>query len=762
MSNQCKVSVIVPVYNVEDYLRETLDSIVNQTLDDFEIILIDDGSSDNSPNIIKEYEEKYNNVISIFQNNSGPGQARNNGIQIARGKYIVFVDSDDVLPRDSLEVRYNIAEETESDIVVCATCMYDGEKMWPVKTHFFEEGAKDIKKNYELFWMMGPCNKIYATDLIRDIEFPKGINYGEDQVFVTKAYIRAKKIFSSQYISYYYRIRKEAGGSLTQQVFVNPHNVINDIKKSWILALEEINSYIDNEHIARELEKAYLIRLIDINIWPPFKKAIVSRDINVQIEAIKGMIEILDTIDPIIFNQLEKLRWILINGVIDKFLFLSSDAKKQYIELLVKAYKKLDDYNINQLRYNYKRMMKYVEKSVKHNSEKYIYFYLVRRNISRRITKFKNKVDRNSNKVMFYMCSLLPTKKSKVILASNKSDSLTGNLKSIYYELKERNISDVKLYLDSKRSKIETLKMYYDFATAKTILLDDYYRQLYGLKFKKNVEIIQVWHACGAFKKFGFSAIGKKDGNSAKFEERAHSHYTKVIASSKNIKEEYSEAFNIDKNNVLALGVPRTDNLLDNDYKEYITNKLLDENPMLENKKIITYAPTFRGGAKERQQFKLKLDPVRILRELGDEYVLVLKLHPSVKFGLNDILEIPNEFTDRILSLDSSIDINELLVITDIVITDYSSVVFEAALLDKKILFYAYDKQQYLGERDFYYDYDEFVPGPIAYSNTDIIEVIKDNKFDSKKVEVFRNKFFDSNDGKASKRLVDYITSTDK
>lgn len=299
--------------------------------------------------------------------------------------------------------------------------------------------------------------------------------------------------------------------------------------------------------------------------------------------------------------------------------------------------------------------------------------------------------------------------------------------------------------------------MYYNFATAKYIILDDYYSQLYGLKFKKNVEIVQVWHACGAFKKFGFSSIGKADGNTEEFERRAHGHYTKVITSSKNINKYYAEAFNIDESKVLALGVPRTDILLNNDYKEYITHKLENNYPGIKNKKIITYAPTFRGGPKERQNFKLELDPVKILENIGEDYVIILKLHPSVKNGIEDVINIPNNLKDRILNLNSETDINDLIMVSDILISDYSSVVFEGAFLNKKMILFAYDKEEYLAERDFYYDYDNFVPGPIAYTNDDIIKIIKENKFDLEKVNKFKKEFFDYTDGKSSERFVEYI-----
>jgi len=96
--NRIKVSVIIPVFNVEDYIEDTLRSLVNQTLSPIEIIMVDDGSKDKSADIIKEYQEKYKNITYMKQVNSGPGVARNKGIQTARGEYISFVDSDDILP----------------------------------------------------------------------------------------------------------------------------------------------------------------------------------------------------------------------------------------------------------------------------------------------------------------------------------------------------------------------------------------------------------------------------------------------------------------------------------------------------------------------------------------------------------------------------------------------------------------------------------------------------------------------------------------
>jgi len=120
-----KISVIIPVYNVEKYLPSCLDSIINQTLEDIEIICVDDGSTDNSLKILKSYQEKDNRIKIITQENQYAGVARNNGMSVAIGKYFSFLDSDDFFEKTMLEEMYNRAEKDNSDVVVCGFYSYD-------------------------------------------------------------------------------------------------------------------------------------------------------------------------------------------------------------------------------------------------------------------------------------------------------------------------------------------------------------------------------------------------------------------------------------------------------------------------------------------------------------------------------------------------------------------------------------------------------------------------------------------------------------
>ncbi|MDY3206012.1 glycosyltransferase family 2 protein [Clostridium baratii] len=317
MNKEYKLSVIIPVYNVEEYLVETLDSVVNQTMDNYEIILVNDGSTDNSQSIIDDYAKRYENIVSIYQENSGPGKARNKGIDVSRGEYIIFVDSDDIIPRDALLKRYNHAIDNNADIAVCATHLYDGEKDWPIKNHFLEEGFKNITNDLELLWMMGPCNKIYKKRIIEDIRFPEDINYGEDQVFVLRAYLATNKIYSSKYVGYYYRMRRENGGSLTQQAFVNPSKVIDDITVLWKLVSHDIDFTIKNEDIRENIKKAYFYRLVNVNVWPPLKEAFIGEKTSDKNKVYESMQNLINIVNREQFQKLGKIKKIIFNIIYD-------------------------------------------------------------------------------------------------------------------------------------------------------------------------------------------------------------------------------------------------------------------------------------------------------------------------------------------------------------------------------------------------------------------------------------------------------------
>ena len=167
-----KVSVIVPVYNVEKYIRKCLDSLVNQTLENIEIIIVDDGSTDTSKDIIKEYMDKYKNIKYYQKENGGLGDARNYGLQYATGKYIAFLDSDDYIRVRTYQLMYEKAEKEDSDIVECNFYWtYQNRKRKDIGEKYF--GKQEMfEKARVIAW-----NKLYRKEMLdrANVEFPKDL-----------------------------------------------------------------------------------------------------------------------------------------------------------------------------------------------------------------------------------------------------------------------------------------------------------------------------------------------------------------------------------------------------------------------------------------------------------------------------------------------------------------------------------------------------------------------------------------------------------
>jgi len=187
-----KISIIIPVYNTEQYLKKCIDSMINQTLKDIEIIIINDGSTDNSKKIIESYDDK--RIKFIDKNNSGIGSTRNLGIDISKGEYISFIDSDDYIKDDFCEKMYNKAVNDNCDIVIC-DYYEDKGKLEHIKFDSFEDTS--LEKNPQLInnVNLGPCNKIYKKELFKKKKnrFVENLKY-EDVPLVCKLLSEAKKI----------------------------------------------------------------------------------------------------------------------------------------------------------------------------------------------------------------------------------------------------------------------------------------------------------------------------------------------------------------------------------------------------------------------------------------------------------------------------------------------------------------------------------------------------------------------------------------
>lgn len=215
-----KVSVIVPVYNAGKYLQECIDSILNQTLFDLELILVDDGSTDDSPEICEQFAKKDARVRCIHQANAGAAAARNQGMNVARGEYIAFVDSDDWIDADMYKRMVDTAKENNCDLVIC-DCLKESDSGSHLYTHGLPAGFYDRKRMYSVYFpqLLMPDTMEYPVTisswllLIRrevitanQITFPEGMRFSEDLLFGSEVgHFAQSMTYLKEYAPYHYR-----------------------------------------------------------------------------------------------------------------------------------------------------------------------------------------------------------------------------------------------------------------------------------------------------------------------------------------------------------------------------------------------------------------------------------------------------------------------------------------------------------------------------------------------------------------------------
>lgn len=232
-----KITVIVPIYNVEEYLNDSINSIVNQTYKNLEIILVNDGSTDNSKNICEAYRDKYENIILINKENGGLSDSRNAGLEVATGKYIMFVDSDDTLYNNSCEVMYNAITSKKANFVTANYInMDDDGTVWKIPIFDIQKYKNfklDINDYRDSFFVMNSsvCNKIFDKQFIdeNNFRFKVGIP-AEDAVFTTLAFIKSDNVWYIPDIMYKYRQRKN-NNSISNNCSLKYFNGINTAYK---------------------------------------------------------------------------------------------------------------------------------------------------------------------------------------------------------------------------------------------------------------------------------------------------------------------------------------------------------------------------------------------------------------------------------------------------------------------------------------------------------------------------------------------------
>ncbi len=356
--------------------------------------------------------------------------------------------------------------------------------------------------------------------------------------------------------------------------------------------------------------------------------------------------------------------------------------------------------------------------------------------------------------------------KKKVIIIEPTKATLSPELQKICDLLAQEFDFDIHIhflrhFFLSKKLYIKRCEtLIKDIATAKYVFTNEAVDVFSGINLRQETQFANVWHGCGAFKKFGMSTADKIFGSSRTTLEKYPPHRccSFVTVSSPEVRWAYAEAMNLPIEKILPLGISRTDIFFDETFVQKSRKRLDFLFPEARGKKIILYAPTFRGRVAKAHLPKWFSIP-RFYEALSDDYVLICKHHPYLKKRP----AIPEKYRSFAVDFTDVLNIENLLCLADICISDYSSLVFEYSLFERPILFFNFDMDEYNDWRGFYYDYDEMTPGPCFNTNRAMIDYIQhiDERFDRQRVIDFKNKFMSSCDGHSTERLFSQMFGDD-
>ena len=348
---------------------------------------------------------------------------------------------------------------------------------------------------------------------------------------------------------------------------------------------------------------------------------------------------------------------------------------------------------------------------------------------------------------------------SNLLFLSEQDNKLANNMQTLLDKIYQRNLNkcfNINFSLRKKTSEkvslYSSIRMLYLIAMADIILVDDHIPIFDWLLLKEDTKVIQIWHAGAGFKGVGYSRWGH-DGSPGPFS--CHRQYTYCISGSEKISHFFSEQFGILEEQIIPTGMPRMDNYLDKDHIKNIKEKLYKDYPFLENRNIVLFAPTYRGQNRKNAYYPYeKIDFESLFNYCQRTNSIVLfKMHPWVQ----ESVPIKEKYSNYFYDFNSYPDINNLFYITDLLITDYSSSMYEYALMYKPMLAYAFDKVQYASTRGFHRAYDENVPGKVCESFNELIKSMYNMDYQYNKHNEYMDKHYDYVDTNNSDRVIDWL-----
>lgn len=680
MKDNIKISVIVPVYNNEKYIIDTLMSLDNQTLSYHELIIINDGSTDNSEQVIKEYIKDKKNIKYIFQENKKQGYTRNLGIKKATGNYIMFLDADDFIEPRTLEICAQKIKEDDPDFVNFEWKKYLNDKNTFLYDHINKKiDAKDILLNKECRYLL--TEKVYYTVtrlyskkflIENDIKYGEGYFY-EDHIFFIKTALMAKKVSLIHSPLYCYRIHDNATTKNNFDTDIHCSSLIKAIQDTLRIENVDADSFaLILNHILDRFTTVYKLKTPD-----QFKKQFIS-----------NFFDLINN-QNITYHRLLNGKW----KKILNFQVIKTRDFNQFIKIITKVNSKA------QIKSKFKKIKKSI-KNWKH---------------------------------IFYKLNLKRSMYKDSILFMGFSYNYSGNSKYLYEQMLQKYPNNKYYFVTNDKSvknriKPDSLKFYCYLARCKIILLESW---IFKYLPKRDDQIwIQTWHAT-TVKKLLFDTSENltlqrnPQQKILKYKEILKWDY--LVVDNETIIPYFETAFMLKSSQILPFGYPRVKYLLENknnkDKKKEI--KLSFGLPL--NKKIVLYAPTWRdynigvSGYNLNYSYLLGLEKLQSL--LGDDYIVVFKDHTFKRKtdNFNGSYVNGNKFETQ-----------DIILISDYVISDYSSIVFDAMAIDIPILIYANDILEYEKCRGVYKDIFNDLLTYAVENEEDLVKKINNYKIDEK------------------------------
>ena len=702
-----KVSIIIPVHNTEQYLEMCIESVLNQIHQNLEIIIIDDGSGKATSEKIRELANQ-DKRIKVLNNNrrKGVGYSRNIGVKVASGEYLYFLDSDDYIPENTLQIlvdnaqHYEIIKGKIKNTFLSNSFVVTFDGLFQPKP-FGENRFNLIKSNTARNTLF---LKQYILD--NDIQFSEDLENYTDLDFIIPAYLNTPSVLFIKEAIYFSRKRNDPinNPSLSQE---EPLINIEDYLEQYIKFKKIYTDEIVQDYLDKQLLNFYRKNILNyLKETPKTKK---------------------------LFLKLSK-------------------AMKQVNPSIIANYDKVLRREVGALRKGKRRRYKRIHKQ-----------HMFLRNLKKGVRSLR----------LFYrflyeqFFTKLPVKKKLIFFESFLGKNYSDSPKYIYeYLIKNQNKYKYVWCFTEKNKKIPgnaiqvkrfSLKYFYYLARAK-YWVSNSRLPIYLKKRKENV-YLQTWHGTPLKRLvFDMDEVFSADPNYKKNFYDQSRRWDYLSSPNAYSTEIFRRAFKYDKE-MLEYGYPRNDILYNKDNKKDI-KKLKKKMNLPLDKKVILYAPTWRDDdyfSRGKYNFELELDLNKLQKRLGDEYVIILRMHYFIANKLNI-----EKFKGFAFDYSTYDDIAELYLVSDILITDYSSVFFDYANLKRPILFFTYDIEKY-GEqlRGFYLDMEKDLPGPLLMTSDEVIDSLDNieevaNNY-SEKYEDFYKKFCKWDDGNASKKTVQAV-----